>query len=284
MKSTFAKGALALAVAAAAFSFVGVDAASAASQNISASITKVVAADYYIYMSWGAVSGASKYVIKTSNYPSVDASDVDWATTTGTTLTKQMATNVGYRYFRVYAYDSAGTLLGYSNQVGAAKYQSGSVIRMKTDSSLTSSYPAPTGTNYTKPVWFITLDSTSKAAYVSPNFQLGEFISESTITSGIVDPMMVQHLQNARNRKGSAMSLNSGYRTPGHNASVGGATYSRHMYGDAVDVPATTTSDYNYYQNLFAPEGPDYVESFAEAGYSHWHGDWRNEVRDYSNF
>ncbi|MBL0385920.1 hypothetical protein JJB07_04580 [Tumebacillus sp. ITR2] len=284
MKAIIAKGALALTIAATAFSFVGVDAASAASQTISASINTVVATNYMVNMSWGAVTGASKYVIKTSNSPHVDEADVDWATTTGTSLSKQMTTAVGYRYFKVYAYNSSGTLLAYSNQVGAAKYQTGTVIRMKTDSSLTSTYPTSSASNYQKPVWFITLDSNSKAANVAPNFQLGEFIAESTITSGVVDPMMIQHVQNARTRKGSAMSINSGYRTPNHNAAVGGASLSRHMWGDAVDVPATTTSDYNYYNSLFSAEGPDYIESFAEAGYSHWHGDWRNEVRDYTNY
>jgi hypothetical protein len=284
MKSTFAKGALALTVVASAFSFVGLDSASAASQTISASINTVTATNYMVNMKWGAVSGATKYVIKTSNSPHVDTADVDWATTTGTSLSKQMTTSVGYRYFRVYAYDGAGTLLAYSNQIGAAKYQSGLVVRMKTDSALTSSYPTSTASNYQKPVWFVTLDATSKASSVAPNFTLGEFITESTLTSGVVDPMMIQHVQNARTRKGSALSINSGYRSPNHNAAIGGATFSRHMWGDAMDVPATTTTEYNMYNSLFSAESPDYIESFAEAGYNHWHGDWRNEVRDYTNY
>lgn len=37
------------------------------------------------------------------------------------------------------------------------------------------------------------------------------------------------------------LTIISAYRCEGHNRSVGGATRSRHLYGDAVDIPAVAT-------------------------------------------
>lgn len=253
---------------------------SSAFAAISANVSTVTASNFTLNLSWSAVTGATRYDIRTSNYPGITTSDVVWASTSGTSLSKAMTTVPGYRYFKVYAYNSAGTLLDSSNEVGAAKYQTGLVIKIKKDSTLTSSYPSSTDPIYAKPTWFITVNSTVRAAYCAPNFQIGEFISDSTLTSALVDPLMVQHTQNARNRYGP-MSINSGYRTPTYNASIGGATFSRHMYGDAVDVPASTSSIWNTLNNVFAPESPSYVETYAEGGYNHWHGDWRNEAKGY---
>lgn len=279
MKFAISKTVAAVALATSTLALVGVSEASA----MTATISTVTASNFNVNMYWGAVSGAAHYDIRTANDPSVGTADTLWATTTGTSLSKAMTNVPGYRYFKVFAISSTGSVLASSNLVGAAKYQSGLVVRMKQDSTLTSSYPSSTAWNYQKPTWFITLDSTSKAAYVAPNFQLGEFITESTITSGLVDPQMVEHVQNARNRYGP-MSINSGYRTPAHNASVGGATFSRHMYGDAVDIPASTSSVWSVLNNDFAPESPSYIETYAEGGYNHWHGDWRDVQKGYTNW
>jgi hypothetical protein len=283
MNFTITSRVAAAALAVGIFAGIGVSDASAASQTISASLNASTAANFYVNANWADVTGATSYKIFTSNAPAVDSTDTLWTTTTTSALSKQMTTAPGYRYFRVYAYNSAGTLLSYSNVFGAAKYESGLVVKMKTDSALTATYPSSTAANYQKPTWFITLDSTVKSSYVAANFQLGEFISESTITSGIVDPLMVSHVQNARSRYG-VMSLNSGYRTPNHNASVGGATFSRHMYGDAIDVPAATTSVFNSLKTAFAPEYPSYIEPYDQASNNHYHGDWRDEAKGYQNW
>lgn len=265
-----------------------VPSASAASQTITLSMPTVTTTGFKLSLQWTAVTGVSYYDVRYEHDPSVSAStSTQYTTTTGTSLSSTMNSTIGYRFFRVYAYNSSGTLLAYSNVVGIAKYPSGLVVRMKTDSTLTSSYPDPAGspnsTYYQKPVWFITVNSTVRSSYVAANFQMGEFISESTITSALVDPLMVQHAQNARNRYG-VMVVNSGYRTPAHNKSIGGATYSRHMYGDAVDIDANSYSQYQALDSAFAPENPSYVESWTEAGQNHWHGDWRYEAKGYKNW
>ncbi len=82
-------------------------------------------------------------------------------------------------------------------------------------------------------------------------------------------------MQAIRDRTGSAIYVNSGYRNVSYNSSVGGATYSRHMYGDAVDFYSNTHSletleDYCY------DEGAGYVGLYE----SHIHCDWRDDTLD----
>ncbi|HEY3367147.1 MAG TPA: D-Ala-D-Ala carboxypeptidase family metallohydrolase [Symbiobacteriaceae bacterium] len=262
--------------------------ASAASQTISASMTSVTTTGFGLSLSWSTVSGADHYDVRYEYNPSVDLVGSSlFATVYTNSISATMSSSIGYRFFRIYAYDSANTLLAYSNVVAMAKYPSGLVVRMKTDSALTGTYPDPSGSPnasyYQKPVWFITVDSTVRSSYAATNFQIGEFINDASLTSALVDPLMVQHTQNARIRYGP-MSINSGYRTPDYNRSIGGATYSRHLYGDAVDVPASTSSTWTAVDNAFALENPSYVESWAEAGYNHWHGDWRYESKGYQNW
>lgn len=261
---------------------------SAASQTISLSMPTTTTTGFLLSLRWTAVTGVSYYDIRYEKDPGVSAStSTQYTTTTATSISSTMNNTIGYRFFRIYAYNSAGTLLAYSNVVGIAKYPSGLVVRMKTDSTLTSSYPDPAGSPssgyYQKPVWFITVDSTVRASKAAANFTIGEFISESTLTSALVDPLMVQHCQNARNRYG-ALIVNSGYRSPAHNRAIGGATYSRHMWGDAVDIDTSSYSVWQAIGNAFAPENPSYVESWAESNYNHYHGDWRYQAKGYQNW
>jgi hypothetical protein len=261
--------------------------ASAASQTMTLSMPTVTTSGFTLSLQWSATTGASYYDIRYETDPNVNLStSTSYTTSSGTAISSTMSSSIGYRFFRVYAYNSAHTLLAYSNVIGIAKYQTGLVIRMKTDSALTNSYPDPAGSGnaayYQRPVWFITINATVLNSYVAPNFKVSEFITES-ITSALIDPLMVQHVQNARNRYG-AMTVNSGYRTPAHNAAIGGATYSRHMYGDAIDIAASTLSQWQAQTNAFAPENPSYVETYAEGGSHHYHGDWRYQSKGYQNW
>jgi hypothetical protein len=262
--------------------------AKAANQPMTAQMPTVTTTGIKLSLTWSAVPGAAYYQVRYTTEPkNMLANSALYTTTSATSLARTMSPSIGYRFFRIYAFNSAGTLLAFSNTVGIAKYPSGLVVRMKQDAALTNSYPDPKGVYapalYQRPTWFITVNSTVLESYVAPNFKMKEFIGQPGITAAVVDPLMVQHVQDVRYSYG-VMWIESGYRTPWYNASIGGSKYSRHLYGDAVDVRAGSYAQYSTLNSLFAPEAPSYVETWAEAGGTHWHGDWRSENKGYTNW
>lgn len=73
---------------------------------------------------------------------------------------------------------------------------------------------------------------------VSDHFLEEEFVRRGT-TNGIVQARLVWHLERLRSLCGGRpLRIVSGYRDPAHNARVGGARASRHLFGDAADIPA----------------------------------------------
>lgn len=89
--------------------------------------------------------------------------------------------------------------------------------------------------NYRRPVAFLDLDAVPADAEIAPNFVLSEIAQRSKGKYAIVQPHAVASLQALRDAVG-AIGVNSAYRSPSYNAGVGGATYSRHMYGDGFDL------------------------------------------------
>lgn len=70
---------------------------------------------------------------------------------------------------------------------------------------------------------------------ISANFRLYEFESPDT-QEVIVHPLLVQKLQQLRERIGRPIHINSAYRTPEHNKAIGGAKNSEHPKGTAADL------------------------------------------------
>ena len=68
-----------------------------------------------------------------------------------------------------------------------------------------------------------------------PNFTPEELACRGT-GKLVVDPRAMDMLQSLRNRLGKPMIITSAYRSPEHNARVGGAARSRHLQGIAFDV------------------------------------------------
>jgi uncharacterized protein YcbK (DUF882 family) len=64
-------------------------------------------------------------------------------------------------------------------------------------------------------------------------------------------------LEELRVKWGKPITITSGYRCPTHNAAIGGASRSRHMVGDAVDISITgMTGDEKYrFLKLIIEEG-----------------------------
>ena len=71
---------------------------------------------------------------------------------------------------------------------------------------------------------------------LSTNFTVKEFACKDGSDAVLVAPRLVMVLQSIRSRFGTAVTINSGYRTPQYNAKVGGVAHSQHCYGTAADI------------------------------------------------
>jgi uncharacterized protein YcbK (DUF882 family) len=75
---------------------------------------------------------------------------------------------------------------------------------------------------------------------LTANFNLSEFQCKSgaPMPSNVVTRVqeLANNLQVLRDELGASISINSGYRSPAHNAAIGGATASRHVVGDGADI------------------------------------------------
>jgi hypothetical protein len=131
-------------------------------------------------------------------------------------------------------------------------------------------YPAALGgdPNYRRPIAFIDLEELDGTTNVAPNFTLEELAQAYKGRWAIVQPHAVESLQALREAAGP-LNVNSGYRSPDYNADIGGAGYSRHMYGDGFDLdPVSVTVD--ALETLCESDGGVLVEYET-----HVHCDWR---------
>ena len=130
---------------------------------------------------------------------------------------------------------------------GAVAFPSGLRLALVKDGGLTATYPRPEGNpfggvrqrHYAAVGFFVNLGSAPLAEWVSANFRLSEYVNPTLLRGGrraYVDAQIVDHVQQIRSGLARALVLNSAFRAPEHNREVGGATYSRHLYGDAVDI------------------------------------------------
>jgi hypothetical protein len=142
--------------------------------------------------------------------------------------------------------------------------------------TLTNSYPDPEAlpfsssrrVHYQRPAYFIdipTLSSSTRAAQASLNFSLEEYVrlpDRNGDRACYIDPQIAQHVQDLRGAWGGPLILNSTYRSPRFNAAIGGAVFSRHMYGDALDVAVPDTRRAQDFYNLALAIGVDFVDAF----------------------
>lgn len=72
---------------------------------------------------------------------------------------------------------------------------------------------------------------------ILPNFRLQEFLTKNkkdTFTRLNLNIML--EAQDLRTKFGSGIIINSSYRSPAYNKSIGGAEHSEHMNGNALDT------------------------------------------------
>lgn len=97
-------------------------------------------------------------------------------------------------------------------------------------------------------------DNVTEGAYkIAVNFAVKEFACKDGSRMVIIHPALAKYLQMARDHFGKPLIINSGFRTATHNAKVGGASNSQHLYGTAADVyiPGVSVLDlYNYFCSI----------------------------------
>ena len=98
---------------------------------------------------------------------------------------------------------------------------------------------------YRPPVGFVEVTRANEDAFVSPHFQLKQFLCKQA--GGypkyvVLNERLLQRLEqllelvNASGYSASTFYVMSGYRTPAYNRALGNVLYSRHTWGSAADV------------------------------------------------
>ena len=77
---------------------------------------------------------------------------------------------------------------------------------------------------------------------LAPDFKVRELRCRDGTDTVMVDEMLTVVLQCIREHFGKAVTITSGYRTPAHNAKVGGSKSSQHLLGRAADIQVAGTS------------------------------------------
>ena len=115
-------------------------------------------------------------------------------------------------------------------------------------------YPRSSRRGYGQPSGLLAVTDALADERVSEHFTVGQFVTDHSTKAGakrfalITTPLLetLEHLLATLKGKGwngTTLTILSGYRTPLHNARVGGAAISRHIYGDAVDLIADADGD-----------------------------------------
>ena len=93
---------------------------------------------------------------------------------------------------------------------------------------------------------------------LSAQFKVKEFACQDGSDPVFVSDALVAVLQKIRTHFGVPVDVNSGFRSAGHNKKVGGAAYSRHLYGTAADIAVRGVAPekvYAYAETLLPASG-----------------------------
>ena len=119
-------------------------------------------------------------------------------------------------------------------------------------------YPEVTYKNrdkYKIPEGFIEVTAANKDLYITPHFQLKQFLCKQA--SGwpkylVLSPRLLIKLEKLLlniNKQGivsNSLFIMSGYRTPYYNHSIGNVKFSRHVFGDAADIYVDENGDSSF--------------------------------------
>lgn len=109
---------------------------------------------------------------------------------------------------------------------------------------------------------------------LSPNFKVKEFASNDGADVVLLDPAIVHIAQAVRDEAQKPYSPNSAYRSSYWNRKVGGARYSQHLYGKALDIPVeplgwTVDGLAEFLYNLKDSYGVGYIIIYRKKGFVH---------------
>jgi len=137
-------------------------------------------------------------------------------------------------------------------------------------------YPPPLGGSpqYREPIAWLDLTALDPAQKLAPNFALSETAEAYKGRYAVVQPHAIERLQELRDELGP-LNVNSGYRSPDYNAGVGGASSSRHQWGDAFDISPVSV-DLAALADACTAGGAGYVSIYVV----HVHCDWRDDAVD----
>lgn len=115
---------------------------------------------------------------------------------------------------------------------------------------------------------------------LSQNFTSTEFDchGKGCCSETIIDKKLIEYLQQIRNHFGASITINSGYRCEKHNASVGGASKSKHKSGQAADIVVKGVAPLKVAQYaesigiLGIGQYPSFVHVDTRTTKSYWYG------------
>ena len=124
---------------------------------------------------------------------------------------------------------------------------------------------------YRAPYAFLDLHKISGTTALSKNLLLQDFAIPEKGRYALVLPALVEAVQKIRSRLGPGLKITSGYRSPGYNSDIdGSATWSRHTYGDAVDLQHSNKS-LRQMKNACVAQNATFYLLYSK----HIHCDWR---------
>lgn len=114
---------------------------------------------------------------------------------------------------------------------------------------------------------------------LSDHFDIEEFVCHCCGKGADkIDPKLIELLERLRSLADAPIYVNCGYRCPPHNAEVGGATHSQHLYGTAADItiPKISFAQAEHLVKLLPFDGTGFYPPLYDGGAWFIHVDTRH--------
>ncbi|MEK6553644.1 MAG: D-Ala-D-Ala carboxypeptidase family metallohydrolase [Bdellovibrionota bacterium] len=160
------------------------------------------------------------------------------------------------------------------------KYEAAECVGLAALSSFSSrdkaqyNYVTSSDKRYRKPTHLIDLTKINLNQQVTRNFKLSEFMQASKGRYAFFAEHVFGFVQNIRDQLGTVIRVNSAFRSPAYNKKIGGASISRHMYGDGLDLSGSTMAKM---QAACRAQGASFIQLYNDG---HIHCDWRSHTLD----